>query len=300
MHKNGCTSSMLKDIPVGKFGIYLYVKVQRHHCPYCRCDLQDIPDFKAQGHLITLNLYRNTEDLLAKGLTLKDVSYITRLSPNIVKEIDKKRLERLYTVDGEGKQLIPPESQATKIGVDEFLLHEGHQFATIIIDLDTGHVLWLAHGKKKKCVYDFIDYVGEEWMCGVQCAASDMNSDYVEAFLDRCPWVKVVCDHFHLVNNLNHKVISEVRKDEQKRLIAEGKEEESKMLKGSKYILMTNKDTRAAKAPTTADNGHKKRRKSNDKPEHIFSERRPPKSAKDLEQRYQDLMNRTVISKFHD
>ncbi len=58
----------------------------------------------------------------------------------MVKDIDKKRLERLYTVNGEGKQLTPPERQATKLGVDEFLLHEGRKFATII-DLDTGHVL---------------------------------------------------------------------------------------------------------------------------------------------------------------
>ena len=58
----------------------------------------------------------------------------------MVKDIDKKRQERLYTVNGEGKQLPPPERQATKLGVDEFLLHEDRKFATII-DLDTGHVL---------------------------------------------------------------------------------------------------------------------------------------------------------------
>ena len=86
----------------------------------------------------------------------------------MVKDIDKKRLERLYTVNGDGKHLNPPERQATKLGVNEFLLHEGRKFATIIIDLDTWHVLWLSYNKKKQCVYEFIDYVGEEWMRGVQ------------------------------------------------------------------------------------------------------------------------------------
>ncbi len=86
-------------------------------------------------------------------------------------------------------------------------------------------------------MYEFIDYVGEEWMRGVQGVASDMNSDFVEAFQDRCPWIKLVFDFFHLINSFNDKVISEVKKDEQRRLIAEGRTEEARRLKGAKYIL---------------------------------------------------------------
>ena len=94
-------------------------------------------------------------------------------------------------------------------------------YATVIIDLDTGHVLWLAYGKTKDGVYDFIDHVGIEWMKGVECVASDMNADFLAAFKSRCPWIKGVYDKFHLIKNFNEKVVSEVRKDEQARLIAE-------------------------------------------------------------------------------
>lgn len=95
-----------------------------------------------------------------------------------------------------------------------------------------------------------------EFMQQVKCVASDMNSDYVEAFQDQCPWIKVVYDHFHIVQSLNQKVISEVRKDEQRRLIKEGRKEEAKALKGTKYILMTKAETR-----TKHDNPPQNKRK---------------------------------------
>ena len=87
----------------------------------------------------------------------------------------------------------------------------------------TGHVLWIAQGKKKKVVYDFIEHVGMDWMRHVDAVALDMNSDFEEAFLEKCPHIRPVFDYFHLVKNFNDKVVSEVRKDEFKRLMEEGR-----------------------------------------------------------------------------
>ena len=150
-------------------------------------------------------------------------------------EIDKERLLEKYTADG--RHLKKPERQAKYLGVDEFLLHKGHEYATIIIDLETGHVLWLAYGKKKKALYDFIKFVGKEWMDNVEAVACDMNSDYQEVFEDCCPHIQVIRKNF------NDKVVAEVRKDEQRRLYSEGRKEDAKMLKNTKYILTSNRQT---------------------------------------------------------
>ena len=87
--------------------------------------------------------------------TNKQVAEITGLGKNTVKDIDKVRLEELYTING---KLIKPERQAKYLGIDEFKLHNGRRYATHIIDLETGHILWIANGKKKQVVYDFIDH----------------------------------------------------------------------------------------------------------------------------------------------
>ena len=76
----------------------------------------------------------------------------------------------------DGKTLIKPEKQARFLGVDEFKLHNGYKYASLIIDMESGHILWLSHGKRKRTVYDFIDHVGEAWMDGVEAVACDMNS----------------------------------------------------------------------------------------------------------------------------
>ena len=150
-------------------------------------------------------------------------------------------MKRLYTEDG--VTLKKPEKQARYLAIDEFKLHDGYQFATHIIDLESGHVLWIQKGKKKQVVYDFIQFVGDDWMSKVEAVACDMNSDFQEAFEEKCPDIQIVYDHFHLIKNFNEKVVTEVRKDEQNRLIREGKTQAAQSLKGSRYILMSKRET---------------------------------------------------------
>ena len=68
-----------------------------------------------------------------------------------------------------------------------------------------------------------MEHVGSEWMSHVKAVASDMNADFQEAFLEKYPHIRIVYDRFHIVKNLNDKVISEIRKDEIRRLNKEGK-----------------------------------------------------------------------------
>ena len=178
---------------------------------------------------------------MALGIyTNKEVAELTGLGTTTVKDIDKQRLQELYTIDD---KLIKPEKPAKYLGIDEFKLHNGYRYATHIIDMETGHILWVAGGKKKQVVYDFIEHVGLKWMDGVEAVACDMNSDFQEAFEEKCPHIQPVFDYFHIVKNFNDKVVSEVRKDEQRRLTEEGDIEAAKSLKKTRYILTSSRDT---------------------------------------------------------
>jgi len=246
MHVHNTYDTLLSHLPFGGSLSAVGFPKHRYHCPKCKATRMEQVDFQAQGHRITIPLQNFTEDLLHSGLTLKMVSSLTGLGKNVVKEIDKKRLAALYCKDGGGEWRRPLETPSV-IGIDEFKLHDGHKYATVILSMETGHVLYLAKGKKKHVVYDFIDFVGEEWMDNVEAVCCDMNSDFQEAFEDKCPHIQCVFDYFHIKKNLNDKVVSEVRKDEQRRLRDEGKEEEAAMLKKTRFILTSSRRTLARK-----------------------------------------------------
>lgn len=150
----------------------------------------------------------------------------------------------LYTTgSGNSRRLRKPEAYSRHIGIDEFKLHKGHKYATHIIDLDTGHILWIAFGKKKQVVYDFIEHAGLDWMSHVEAVTCDMNANFVSAFQERCPWIQVVYDRFHIIKNFNDKVVSMFRKDEQRRLKEAGDAKAARALKRCRYIMVSSRKT---------------------------------------------------------
>ena len=131
------------------------------------------------------------------------------------------------------------------MAIDEFKLHNNRVYATVIINLTNGHALWLAKGKGKDTITSFIDHVGLDWMKNVQAVACDMNANFADTFTEACPHIRIVYDHFHIVKNFNEKVVSEVRKDEYRRLMDEGRTAEAQKLKRSRFILTASRKTLA-------------------------------------------------------
>lgn len=252
MHINNHRETILRHLPFGGYLSCVRFERNQYVCPKCGKTRMQHISFKAPGHRITEELLQYTCDLLASGnYTNKEVAELTGLGKNTVKDIDKKRLQGLYTTaDG---RLMKPEKTTRLLGIDEFKLHNGHRYATHIIDMETGHILWIAGGKKKQVVYDFIEHVGLEWMDHVEAVACDMNSDFQEAFEDKCPHIQPVFDRFHIVKNFNDKVVSEIRKAEQRRLYEAGETEAAKSLKKSRYILMSSRETLQKKDADAAE-----------------------------------------------
>lgn len=269
MASKGYEEITLKHAVSGKHRSEIRVRRHRFRCPCCgRQTSADIP-FQAEGHRITVHLEQDIEWYCRLGLAHTEIQQITGIHRHIIKDIDKRRLEELYR---DGDNLRKPEHQARFLGVDEFSLHKGRYYATQIMDMETGHVLFLAEGKKKAVIYQFIDYVGLHWMAGVKAVCCDMNADFASAFLDKCPHLEIVYDRFHLVKNYNQMVLDEIRKDVQRDLQKEGDKEGAKSLKRSKYILCSKRTTlqesdrkaekrRAERAASGEDTAKDKKRK---------------------------------------
>lgn len=139
--------------------------------------------------MATLALVRLVEDLPAYGPTPTDVAPATGLCRQVVREIDRERLACLHTrptPDGR-REPSPPAARSRPLGADGSKLHDGHRHATVVLDLESGHVLWLARGKRRSALEGFFDLAGDEWTGGAEAVACDMNSDCERAFRERYP-----------------------------------------------------------------------------------------------------------------
>ncbi|QUC04077.1 transposase family protein [Atopobium sp. oral taxon 416] len=167
MEKNGKAPITLRHLPLGMERARIEVSRPRWACRECGASCIEDVSFRAPGQRITLPLLTFVYDLLALGQTLKAVFLITGLNRNVVKKIDRARLGALYTEeDGDKERKL--RKPARYLGADEFKLHNCRRWATVIIDLKMGHVLWLAYSKKRQVVHEFCDFVLAEWMfaCG--------------------------------------------------------------------------------------------------------------------------------------
>lgn len=241
MYKNQTFRMKLKHIPFQCCSTIIELEKYQWRCSLCGKTITPEVPFKADGAMITKGL----EQLIIRYLsmdefTLTDTSIITGVNINTIKKIDLERLKGLYAYADD--KLKAPTSYVKYLGIDEFKLHNGHKFATYIVDLDTGAVLFIRAGKKE-VVDQFIELAGKDWMKHVEAVAMYMNSDFQEAFQKECSWIQVVFDRFHIVKNFNDKVIAEIRKSEQIRLMKEGLDEEAALLKGSRKILCANRAT---------------------------------------------------------
>ena len=71
--------------------------------------------------------------------------------------------------------------------------------------------------------------------------------------IDENTGIQPVFDYFHIVKNFNEKVVGAIRKDEQRRLAAEGNTRAAAALKKTKYILTSSKDTLRRKDEEAAE-----------------------------------------------
>ena len=141
MHINAHPDITLHHLPVGGHLSVLRLPHNQLRCPHCGAAKGQYISFKAEEHRMTEQLCQYARDLLALNtFTNKQISEMSGLGKNVVKEIDLQRLKDRYTLDG---KLVRPEHEARFLGIDEFLLHKGHRYATVIIDLESGHILWM-------------------------------------------------------------------------------------------------------------------------------------------------------------
>jgi len=161
---------------------------------------------------------------LSRWMTLAEVAAVTHLSWDSVKAIVKSDLARRY-------RHIPLKG-VRYLAVDEFHVGRKGKFMTVVLDLESGHILHVAKGRGAAALQKFFRRLRLA-KAKVQAVACDMSAAYWSAILKGLPKAKLVFDHFHIIKLANEK-IDELRRALQR----EAGILERRYIKGTRYLLM--------------------------------------------------------------
>jgi len=135
-------------------------------------------------------------------------------------------------------------SGVTKIGVDEIQRSKGHNYMTLVYQLDEENkrLLGVEKGREEKSLEQFFDKFDEgtkdedKRSLGIEFVCSDMWKQYLNVIGRRCPNALNILDRFHVKSHLT-KAVDETRKLDVAKLKTKRKEG---VLTKSKYIFLKN------------------------------------------------------------
>ena len=86
-----------------------------------------------------------------------------------------------------------------RIGIDEISYKRHHKYLTVVVDHDTGHLIWAAPGRDTATLRRFFDALGAERAALITHVSADAADWIADVVADRCPDAVRCADPFHVV-----------------------------------------------------------------------------------------------------
>ena len=126
-----------------------------------------------------------------------------------------------------------------KIAIDEKAYRKGHRYLTVVTDVDTGRVVWATEGRSQATVEAFFAALGTERAAALTHVGCD-GADWIHPVVKvKAPNAVLCLDSFHVVAWAG-EAVDEVRRRITRDLKADGRDEEAKALKGSRWAVLKN------------------------------------------------------------
>lgn len=224
--KYGIIHRKLHNLPIGKKKTFLSLTIQRYLCKDCKKVFQaDIP-FTHGNVSYTYRFSRYIIDLFRLGATISDIAKHLGVGWDMIKDIHKKYLKRKYA--------NPDISKVKRIGIDEFAVRKGHVYKTIVVDLDTGRIIYVGDGRGSSSLTDFWKRLKRRGI-QLELVTSDMSAAYILAVKENASEAIHVYDKFHVVQLVN-EAVDKVRRSVWNQ---ETDLEKRKLIKGTRWMLLS-------------------------------------------------------------
>jgi transposase len=126
-----------------------------------------------------------------------------------------------------------------RIGIDEISHRKGQRYLTVVVDHDSGRLVWAAAGRDRKTVEAFFDALGETRCKQITLVSCDMAGWIAGPVADRLPDAVRCVDPFHVVM-LATDALDEIRREVWNDARRAGEVAAAKNLKGARFALWKN------------------------------------------------------------
>jgi transposase len=226
VRKKGTVFRRFMTLPIGLRATIIEFPIQRVFCLACGVTRQVKIGFAEPDRRYTKRFERYVLGL-SKHMTMTDVARQLEISWHTVKEIQKAYLRRHF--------FQPSLTGLKRIAVDEISIGHGHHYLTVVLDLDSGAVVFVGEGKGADSLEPFWKRLKAS-RARIRAVAMDMSQAYISAVRSNLPRATIVFDHFHVIKLMNEK-LTELRRD----LYREATDLLQKdVLKGSRWLLLKN------------------------------------------------------------
>lgn len=213
-------------IPIWGFAVVLLYAMRRVACRSCGVKVEQVP--WAQGKHTLCKAYMLFLADWARKLSWKQTAQSFHTTW-------EKVFEAVEYVVQWGLQHRSLEALRA-IGVDEIQYGRGHQYLTLVYQIEQGcqRLLWVGKERTTESFERFFALIGKDLAERIEFVCSDMWKPYLELIKKHCTNALNILDRFHIVAKMN-LALDEVRTAEARRMAQAGYEP---VLKNSRWCLL--------------------------------------------------------------
>jgi transposase len=223
--RRGKVMRRFRTVPIGSKPVWIEMPVPRVLCLLCNIVRQVRLKFAFRRRSYTRAFARYALEL-SQHMTIKDVARHLGVSWDVIKDIQKRSLIRRFA--------HPRLHKLKQIAIDEISIGKGHRYLTIVLDLQSGAVVFVGDGKGAEALERFWKIIRRQQV-RLEAVATDLSPAYISAVLAHLPNAVHVFDHFHLI-----KLFNDGLSDFRRKLYHEAELMHRKVLKGTRWLLLKN------------------------------------------------------------
>jgi transposase len=179
-----------RGLDLGVMQVFLEADAPRVNCPAHGPTVRRVPWARhAAGHSL---VFDQQVAWLATQCSKTAVTELMRIAWRTVGAI----IARVWADTAGGLDLF---AGLRRIGIDEISYKRGHKYLTVVVDHDTGRLVWAGVGREKATLRAFFEALGPERCKQITHVSADGAPWIGDVVAERCPTAVRCADPFHVV-----------------------------------------------------------------------------------------------------